>query len=61
MKAGSSSLHHYWDFVFNKLYMTSKESFTSRRDDIISRNSSLMLFLILFGSFLVFAVLIASL
>ena len=40
--------------------MTSKEFLTSRKDDLISRNSTLMLFLILFGSFVVFAILVAS-
>ncbi len=40
--------------------MTHKEAFSSRKDDIISRYSYFMLFLVLFGSFLVFAVLIAS-
>jgi hypothetical protein len=40
--------------------MTRKEVFPSRKDDLISRHSILMLLLLLFGSFLVFAVLIAS-
>ena len=40
--------------------MTRKDVFHSRRDDLVSRHSYFILFLILFGSFLVFAFLIAS-